>query len=46
VIRQKADRIEAPEQLDIETAIEEAEQGFDGWDVFAPPAAEDEDEAA
>jgi hypothetical protein len=39
---------EEPKQLDIETAIEEAEQGFDGWDVFvfAPPAADDEEEPA
>jgi hypothetical protein len=40
------DRREEPEQLDIETAIEEAEQGFDGWDVFAPAAVDDEEEPA
>jgi hypothetical protein len=39
------DRREEPEQLDIETAIEEAEQSFDGWDVFAPPADDEEDPA-
>ena len=27
---------ELQEQLDLETAIAEAEEGFDGWDVFAP----------
>ena len=38
------DRREEPEQLDIETAIEEAEHGFEGWDVFAPPPATDDEE--
>jgi hypothetical protein len=35
-----------PEQLDLVTAIEEAEQGFADWDVFAPPAEDDEEEPA
>jgi hypothetical protein len=33
-----------PEQLDLETAIAEQEEGFADWDIFATPA-EDEDEA-
>jgi hypothetical protein len=33
------------EQLDIETAIEEAEQGFDAWDIFAPPDDDEEEPA-
>jgi hypothetical protein len=35
-----------PEQLDIETAIAEQEEGFTDWDVFAPPADDDEEESA
>jgi hypothetical protein len=35
-----------PEQLDLETAIAEQEEGFADWDVFAPPEDDDEDEAS
>ena len=40
-----SDRRNHPEQLDLETAIAEQEEGFTDWDIFEPPA-EDEDEAA
>jgi hypothetical protein len=33
-----------PEQLDIITALAEQEEGFDGWDVFAPRPDDDEEE--
>jgi hypothetical protein len=28
------DRREQSEQLDLETALDEQEEGFDGWDIF------------
>jgi hypothetical protein len=36
---------QAAEQLDLETAIEEAEQGFTDWDIFAPSAVDEEEPA-
>jgi hypothetical protein len=37
---------QAPEQLDLIAALVEQEEGFAGWDVFAPPAVDDEEEPA
>ncbi len=38
----ETDRREEPEQLDLETAIAEADEGFADWDVFD----DDEEEPA
>jgi hypothetical protein len=39
------DRREELEQLDIETALEEAEQGFDEWSIFADDEDDEEEPA-
>jgi len=41
-----SDRRDEQVQLDLEAAIEEAEQGFDGWDVFSPADDDGDEEAA
>jgi hypothetical protein len=38
-----SERREQPEQLDLEVAIAEQEEGFAGWDVFASPTDDEEE---
>jgi hypothetical protein len=41
-----SDRREQPDQLDIETALVEQEEGFAGWSIFQPDVENDEEEPA